>query len=146
MDIPMKDEKGVGSFFGDNAAENAYLTDPFEILGLLKESGYIKTEDNTFKKARIDGYTYYKISFGTIVNQLFGNSKTEIVVKMKGKRIIGVSTRAEYYFSDNMKCIFTVDLVAFKDKIDVPSEFVGYDMSYEEYMNYLSQNMMSMMR
>ena len=146
MDIPVKDEKGVGSFFGDNAAENAYLTDPFEILALLKESGFITTEDNTFKKARIDGYAYYKVTFGTMINQMFGNSKTEITVKMRGGTIVGVSTRAEYLVSDNMKCIFAVDLVAFSSNLDVPTEFIGYDMSFDEYMNYLSQSMMSMVR
>ena len=144
MDIPVEDEKGVGSFFGDNAAENAYLTDPFEILALMKESGYITTEDNTFKKARIDSYTYYKLTFGSIINQIYGNEKTEITVKMKGGTIVGVSTRAEYIVQDSMKCIFAVDLVAFSGSLDVPKEFVGYDMSFNEYMNYLNQNMMNM--
>ncbi len=146
MDIPVKDEKGVGSFFGDNAAENAYLTNPFEILALMKESGFITTEDNTFKKARFDGYTYYKLTFGTFINEMFGNEKTEITVKMKGGTIVGVSTRAEYTVSNNMKCIFAVDLVAFSGKLDVPTEFIGYDMSFEEYNNYISQSMMSMVR
>ena len=146
MDIPVKDEKGVGSFFGDNAAENAYMTNPFEILALLKESGFITSEDNTFKKARIDGYVYYKLSFGSIINMLTKNDKTEIVIKMRGRSIVGVSTRAEYSIDENYKCVLAVDLVAFSGNLDVPTEFVGYDMSFDQYMNSLNQSIMNIVR
>ena len=137
QDIPITDEKGVGSFFGDNAAENPTFINPYFFIDTLKENGVIRDSDTTIYKASESGVDYYRITFGSAFFDPYGISECKFTLAISHSKIYGMALRITYSLpeSPNIKNYFAVQMRPFTGTInDVPDEFSGYDMTIEEYM------------
>ena len=144
QDIPATDEKGVGSFFGDNAAENAVFTNPYNMIEQLKEGGII--EGGTIYKARANGYTYYKVVFSADIYNSYSITKFYLLFVMNGRKPVGMRMRVGITQGD-MTNYLHVTMVPFKGNLDsVPETFEGYDQTLEEFMNGLSSKMVEVYR
>ena len=147
MDIPSSDEKGVGSFFGDNAAENPEFVNPYFFVETLKEdNGLIQDSGTSITKARMDGIDYYRITFASGFYGHLGISESEFTIAMNGKRIYGLAIKNVYTLQGSTSKMYsTVHMRPFTGKLTyVPETFDGYNMSYEQYMDYLSNEIMNL--
>ena len=138
MDIPSSDEKGVGTFFGDNSAENPEFINPYFFLDKLQENGLISEGGTEIKKARKDGIDFYLIDFGIGFYDQFGITECEFILAMNGKKVYGVHLDLKYTQA-NMTSYSYVYMKPFTGTLkDVPTSFEGYDMSFEEYSKKLA--------
>ncbi len=140
MDIPAKDEKGVGSFFGNNAAENPEFVSPYFFIDTLKENGLISDNETVIKKARSEGIDYYRVEFTTSFLDPLGIQECEFTLAMNGKKVYGMAIEVKYTMDGKTSFYSTVHMRPFTGTYkDVPTSFSGYDMSYEEYLNGIAE-------
>ena len=145
MDIPDDNEytKGVGSFFSINSADpnqNGFVS-PYTFLDELKDNGLIQDQSTQIYVGSKNGITYYKIEFTNISVKFNEVTKHTFVLAMYKKQFYGLNLKEEF----KIKGTDSTGILSFrvrpfsKTLKNVPTTFIGYQMTLEEYMNKLKQ-------
>lgn len=87
------------------------------------------------------GPQYYKIEFSS--GMFSGFSESVIYICMNGKKFVGMYYEMKYTNEElNTPITIWSTLVPFKGDIELPDLSVGFEMTYEEYSNSLTQQIM----
>ena len=149
MDIPTSDEKGVGSFFGDNSAENPNMINPYFFLDTLKANGVIQDQSTVIKKAKAGNITYYKVEYSNSWYDGLGIEECTFILGMNGKNVYGMKVHLKYHLENDPETSMysNVVMMPFTGKYkDVPTSFSGYEMTIEEYFDELTKKFMDLLK
>ena len=149
MDIPASDVKGVGSFFGDVAAENPNIVNPYFFIDTLKENGVISDNKTTIKTKKVDNITYYLVQFSSDFLTPLCVSENTFIIAMYNKSIYGMKLRTKYYLENDPETYLYsgVALMPFTGTLkDVPTSFGGYEMTMEEYFKALQDRIVEILK
>ncbi len=145
MDMPEDDTNGMNSFFGiDPTNPNTEgFVNPYTFLNALKDGGLIQDESTVIKTARSGGKTFFKIEFANpqLLNQ--GLINYEFIIVMNGRKFIGLYMHVKGDMGDGNTYYIGATIVPFTGKLDVPTEFTGYEKTMEQFMEDVKNSMMN---
>ena len=141
MDLPIADTNGMGSFFGiDPTNPNTEgFVNPYTFVNAMKEGGLIQDEGTVIKTARDGVRTFFKIEFA---NQYYLNPaliEYEFIIVMNGRKFAGLYMHVKGDMGNNQTYYIGATIVPFSGKLEVPTEFSGYEKTVDQFIADISK-------